>query len=82
MQMDPSAKDEIEGNLPDVKCEVGQEIGQADSKHEEIALLAYQNWQRRGRPIGTPEEDWFSAEDEIKQHLNEASTATSIDTKS
>jgi hypothetical protein len=78
--MDPSAKDEIKDNLGEVKDEVPQEIGPADPEHEEIARLAYRNWQQRGRPFGTPEEDWFRAEDEIKQHLDEASGATSSHT--
>jgi len=30
-----------------------------------IAVLAYQFWQERGCPLGTPEEDWFRAEREI-----------------
>jgi len=79
--MKPSAKDKIEGNLHDVKGEVQQEIGQTDPEHEEIERLAIQNWQQRGRPIGTPEEDWFRAEDEVKQHLSEAPTATSSHTE-
>ncbi len=29
--------------------------------HEEIALLAYQLWQQRGCPQGSPETDWESA---------------------
>jgi len=24
--------------------------------------LAYENWERRGRPLGSPETDWFAAE--------------------
>ena len=75
--MDATVKDEIEGNLHDVKGEVQQEIGQTDPEHEEIERLAFQNWQQRGRPIGTPEEDWLRAEDEVKQHLSEAPAATS-----
>jgi hypothetical protein len=75
--MDATVKDEIEGNLHDVKGEVQQEIGQTDPEHEEIERLAFQNWQQRGCPIGTPEEDWFRAEEEIKEHLNEATAATS-----
>jgi len=31
-------------------------------RHEEIAKLAYQLWERRGRPLGSPEIDWFAAE--------------------
>ena len=31
-----------------------------------IAALAYEYWQRRGCPIGSPELDWFKAEEEVK----------------
>jgi hypothetical protein len=79
--MDSSTKDEIKGNFDEVKFEVPQEIGQTDPEHEELARLAYQHWQQRGRPIGTPEEDWFRAEEEIKQHLDEAPAATSSHTE-
>lgn len=37
------------------------------SRHEEIQRVAYRLWQERGCPIGTPEADWFRAE----QKLNE-----------
>jgi len=37
-----------------------------DPEHEETARVAYQDWQQRGSPIGTPEEDWFRAEEEAK----------------
>jgi hypothetical protein len=33
--------------------------------HEQIALLAYQYWEARGRPIGSPDEDWFRAEQDV-----------------
>ena len=33
---------------------------------EEVARLAHQYWLERGSPIGTPSEDWFRAEDEIR----------------
>lgn len=42
-----------------------------DPESEEIACLAYQYWQQRGHPTGTPEEDWFRAEEEIKQRQQE-----------
>jgi len=32
------------------------------SRDEAIATLAYQLWLERGRPVGSPEEDWFRAE--------------------
>lgn len=35
-------------------------------KREEIACLAYRFWQARGCPEGSPEEDWFRAEEDIR----------------
>jgi len=43
---------------------------------EETARQAYQDWQQRGSPIGTPKEDWFRAEGEFKQHADEKPNAT------
>jgi hypothetical protein len=34
-------------------------------KVRRIAVLAYEYWQERGCPHGSPEEDWFRAEQEI-----------------
>jgi hypothetical protein len=34
-------------------------------EREKIARLAYQYWQERGRPDGSPEEDWLRAEREL-----------------
>lgn len=33
--------------------------------HEEIEQLAYQFWEARGRPCGSPEADWFKAQQEL-----------------
>ena len=30
--------------------------------HQQIESRAYQLWQKRGRPWGTPETDWLEAE--------------------
>jgi hypothetical protein len=35
--------------------------------HEEIALHAYYHWERRGRPFGSREEDWYWAIDDLKR---------------
>ena len=32
---------------------------------DHIAELAYTLWESRGCPIGSPEEDWFKAEQEL-----------------
>ena len=37
------------------------------SQHEKIACLAYSYWEARGCPDGSPEEDWFRAEQDILQ---------------
>ena len=48
--------------------------GSPDEK--EIERLAHQYWIERGCPIGTPEEDWFRAAEEIKRRV-QAAAATS-----
>lgn len=35
--------------------------------HEEIAAHAYYHWERRGRPFGSPEVDWYWAIDNLKR---------------
>ena len=39
--------------------------GIATFGHDEIAALAYELWQARGCPNGSPEEDWFRAAEEL-----------------
>ena len=34
----------------------------AGDAHDVTAKLAYQFWEQRGRPCGSPEVDWFAAE--------------------
>jgi ubiquitin len=34
----------------------------AGDRHELTEKLAYANWERRGRPLGSPEVDWTAAE--------------------
>jgi hypothetical protein len=36
-------------------------------EHKKIARLAYAYWQGRGCPDGSPEEDWFRAEEELRR---------------
>ena len=40
--------------------------------HQEIRLRAHELWQERGRPLGTPETDWFKAERELSRKLEGA----------
>ncbi len=34
-------------------------------RHDEIARYAYRLWEARGCPIGSPEIDWFRAQQEL-----------------
>jgi hypothetical protein len=45
---------------------VVEELPETETR-KEIAALAHQFWQARGCPNGTPEEDWFRAEQEISK---------------
>lgn len=33
-----------------------------ESRHEFVTKLAYKFWEERGRPLGSPDVDWFAAE--------------------
>lgn len=48
---------------------------QAETTSNETALRAYKLWEQRGSPLGSPDEDWFRAEQEIRSE-----TAPSIET--
>jgi Protein of unknown function (DUF2934) len=39
--------------------------------HDEIASLAYELWQARGCPYGSPEEDWLRAENELRARVSQ-----------
>jgi hypothetical protein len=42
---------------------------------EEIARLAYSYWEARGCPIGSSKEDWYRAENELRQPIVAAASA-------
>jgi hypothetical protein len=54
----------------DKKRKSRMERAGSDSIHAQIAIRAYQRWQRRGCPIGSPEEDWIHAEEELRLLLD------------
>jgi hypothetical protein len=43
--------------------------------HEVIKELAYEYWEQRGRPIGSPEVDWYKAE----QRMRSSDSASPVD---
>ena len=40
-----------------------------EDRHEFVAKLAYKLWEQRGRPFGSPEVDWFAAEQTVSSAL-------------
>ena len=40
--------------------------GSEGPSHDKIAALAYQLWLDRGCPVGSPEQDWLQAEDQLR----------------
>lgn len=49
--------------------EVYTEPGLPETLNETaIAARAYQLWQERGCPVGSPENDWLRAEEELKSN--------------
>jgi hypothetical protein len=44
----------------------------AEDRHELVQKLAYQHWEKRGSPLGSPEIDWFAAEKALRAYLLES----------
>ena len=40
-----------------------------ESRHEFVEKLAYKLWAQRGRPLGSPDADWFAAEQAVYASL-------------
>jgi len=40
-----------------------------EDRHEFVAKLAHKLWEQRGRPFGSPEVDWFAAEQAVYASL-------------
>ena len=61
----------LESPLPEDECiEVAvleiESLGDESPSHDEIAVLAYSYWEARGCQGGSPEQDWFRAERELR----------------
>jgi len=41
-----------------------------ESRQEIVRELAYQHWEKRGRPFGSPEVDWYAAEEALRSYLS------------
>ena len=65
------------GTVPAEQSNTSFQEGEADWTDEELASRAYQNWDARGRPHGSAEEDWHKAEWDLRQRrLGKASGAS------
>ena len=40
-----------------------------EDRHELVQKLAYQHWEKRGRPLGSPDIDWLAAEEAVRSYL-------------
>lgn len=50
--------------------------GNSDLSHGEIASHAYRCWHERGCPVGSSEEDWHRAEQELRQRRRNPQTSS------
>jgi Protein of unknown function (DUF2934) len=44
----------------------------AEYRRELPEKLAYEYWEERGRPFGSPEIDWFAAEKTVRSSLSDS----------
>jgi len=40
--------------------------GASRFEHDDLAIIAHRLWEARGCPIGSPDEDWFHAAEELQ----------------
>jgi hypothetical protein len=45
----------------------GLQVARSQLSYERVAEQAYRYWQERGCPEGSPEEDWFRAEQDLQR---------------
>ncbi len=50
--------------------------GNSDLSYDEISSHAYRCWHERGCPVGSPEEDWHRAEQELRQRRQTPRTSS------
>ena len=47
-----------------------------EDRHEFVEKLAYELWTKRGRPLGSPDVDWFAAEQALYASLTASGMIT------
>jgi hypothetical protein len=60
---------EMNTNKPTVTARASQPQVPEEFMQEDIAKLAYALWQQRGCPSGSPEFDWFAAEEKLLESV-------------
>jgi hypothetical protein len=55
--------------------DASSELAAATPDHQSVAALAYQLWHARGCPVGSPELDWFCAEEILRRRYEPKSVA-------
>ena len=45
----------------------------SNAQHQQIEELAYRLWEERGKPLGSPDRDWFRAEQEVLEGFDSPS---------
>lgn len=58
--------------VPDLNPAPGVAPLNSLADQQEIASLAYLYWQARGCPVGSPEEDWYRAEQALREQVRRA----------
>ncbi len=46
--------------------EAHNEHGTSRLEHDDLAIIAHRLWEARGCPMGSPDEDWFQAAQELQ----------------
>ena len=66
----PAKKSPSKRTSKSVKAsEAARSVGINDNSvlsNEDVERRAYTLWEERGRPLGSPEEDWYKAKDELQ----------------
>jgi hypothetical protein len=57
-----NASEEKEARLEKTNEEPGSTLQEGEQRYQEIQKLAYELWEKRGSPAGTPDVDWHEAE--------------------
>jgi hypothetical protein len=58
--------------------DTGEKMNNEAADQFHVQRLAYQLWQKRGSPLGSPDEDWFHAEKELREERVEGLVVSAL----